>query len=142
MASGKKTAVLIAAGVLVVGVLVALMLHVFRGGGEVKIIPMAEALKRVESGEKVVLLDVRTPEEHATGHLPESLLLTLDVAGQFGARIGEIIPDRGATVFVYCRSGRRSQIAAEIMAGIGYTGVHNIGGMNDVPEGAKTNKHT
>ncbi len=136
MTSGKKAAVLVVAVVLVVGILVAAAFGFFTGSGKVRVIPMAEALKRVESGEKVILLDVRTPEEHAAGHLPESMLLELDATGQFRSRIRDVIPDKGATVFLYCRSGRRSQSAAEIMAGLGYTNVYNIGGMNDVPKGA------
>lgn len=122
-------ALFIAAGILVAGAYA-----VFFGGGEVTVIPMSEALGRIRGGEKVVLLDVRTPEEHASGHLPDSLLLTLDVAGGFGSRIGEVIPDKGATVFVYCRSGNRSMSAAGVMARMGYRNVCNIGGTNDVPE--------
>ncbi len=137
----RKTAVLLAAAlILAAGVFVAMMPGVFTGGEEtaaaVKVIPMTEALDRIGKGEKLVLLDVRTPEEHAAGSIPGSLLLPLDAADVFGPRAAALIPDKNATVFVYCRSGRRSQSAAEIMAQAGYRAVHNIGGMNDVPRKA------
>lgn len=130
----KKHVWLIAAAVLAAAVLVIAAYAVFIGGGEAKVIPMAEALARIQGGEKVVILDVRTPEELADGKLPGSVMLTLDVTGGFASKVQGLIPDKSATVFVYCRSGRRSQSAAEIMAGLGYSNVHNIGGVNDVPE--------
>ena len=138
MLSRKKRLLLAAALVLAVGVFVAIAFVVFTGRDEiaatVNVIPMAEALDRVGKGEKVVLLDVRTPAEHAAGNLPGSLLLPVDAADVFGPQVAALIPDKNATVFVYCRSGRRSQNAAEIMARMGYRAVYNIGGMNDVPE--------
>ncbi len=138
MFSSKKPLLLAAALVLAAGVFVATAFVVFTGREEiaatVNVIPMAEALDRVGKGEKVVLLDVRTPEEYAAGNLPGSLLLPVAAADVFGPQVATLIPDKNATVFVYCRSGRRSQNAAEIMARMGYRAVYNIGGMNDVPE--------
>ncbi len=136
MFSKKKVLLLVAALILAIGVVVAIQYGVFadpeEAAAEVKIIPMTEALDRIGKGEKVVLLDVRTPEEHAVGHLPGSLLLPVDTADVFGPQVENLIPDKNATVFVYCRSGRRSQNAAGIMARMGYRAVYNIGGMNDV----------
>ncbi len=134
----RKSAVLLAAAlILAAGALAASLLGIFtgreEGAAEVQVIPMTEALGRIGKGEKVVLLDVRTPEEHAAGNLPGSLLLPVDAADVFGPQVEKLIPDKNATVFVYCRSGRRSQNAAGIMARIGYRAVYNIGGMNDVP---------
>ncbi len=140
MFSRKKRLLLAAALVLAVDVFVAIAFVVFTGREEiaatVNVIPMAEALDRVGKGENVVLLDVRTPEEYAAGNLPGSLLLPVDAAEVFGPQVAALIPDKNATVFVYCRSGRRSQNAAEIMARMGYRAVYNIGGMNDVPKTA------
>ena len=137
MFSKKKVLLLVAALILAIGVVVAIQYGVFadpeEAAAEVKIIPMTEALDRIGKGEKVVLLDVRTPEEHAVGNLPGSLLLPVDTADVFGPQVENLIPDKNATVFVYCRSGRRSQNAAGIMARMGYRAVYNIGGMNDVP---------
>ncbi len=138
MFSKKNALLLIVALLLVMGALAALRFGAFTGreesAAEVRIIPMAEALGRIGKGEKVVLLDVRTPEEHAAGNLPGSLLLPVDTAEVFGPQVEKLIPEKNTTVFVYCRSGRRSQSAAEIMVKMGYRAVYNIGGMNDVPQ--------
>lgn len=57
-----------------------------------------------------LLLDVRTPEEYAAGHLPGALLIPHD---QLASRLSEI--DRDRPVLVYCRSGRRAGVAEKIL---------------------------
>lgn len=57
-----------------------------------------------------LLLDVRTPEEFAQGHLPGAVLIPHD---QLAARLDEI--DRDRWVLVYCRSGKRAGIAQDIL---------------------------
>jgi len=44
-----------------------------------------------------------------------------------------LLPDRSATIFIYCRSGRRSVTAANILLELGYTGIYNLGGIIDWP---------
>ena len=68
-----------------------------------------------------VLLDVRTPEEYAAGHVPGSRNIPLDRIS--GARL-----DKGAPLFVYCRSGARSGQACAILTRRGFEAV-NIGGI-------------
>ena len=68
-----------------------------------------------------VLLDVRTPEEYAAGHVPGSRNIPLD-------RIGGAQLDKSAPLFVYCRSGARSGQACAILTRRGYEAV-NIGGV-------------
>ena len=68
-----------------------------------------------------VLLDVRTPEEYAQGHGPGSRNIPLD-------RVGGAELDRGAPLFVYCRSGARSSQACAALRRRGYEAV-NIGGI-------------
>lgn len=71
------------------------------------------------------LLDVRTPEEYAQGHIAGAVLLPL--GGLDGTE--EALPDDRATpIFVYCRSGNRSAQAAGILADRGYTDVRNLDG--------------
>lgn len=71
------------------------------------------------------LLDVRTPEEYAQGHIANATLLPLAVLDG----TNEALPDdRTTPVFVYCRSGSRSAQAADILADQGYTDVRNLGG--------------
>jgi phage shock protein E len=69
----------------------------------------------------VVMLDVRTPEEYAAGHIPGVTLIPLD---QVGTRLSEIPKDK--TVVVTCRSGNRSAQAAELLRQKGYDDVHNM----------------
>ena len=90
-----------------------------------------EAKRRMESGEKYVLLDVRTPEEYAKWRIPGSLLIPIDKPEIFGPAVAKAIPDRDTAIFAFCRSGRRSHTAAEILMGIGYHDVYNLGGIID-----------
>ena len=80
---------------------------------------------RAQSGG--VLLDVRTREEYLQGHIPGSQ--NLDV--QEIQKAPELLPDKEAALFVYCRSGARSGQAAFILKKMGYTNVTNIGGIMD-----------
>jgi rhodanese-related sulfurtransferase len=71
------------------------------------------------------VLDVREPEEVAAGRIPGSANIPLS---QLPARVGEL--DRGTPIVAVCRSGRRSQAAAEALAGAGFTVANLAGGMN------------
>ncbi len=72
-----------------------------------------------------LLLDVRSPEEYAQGHIPGSVNLPL--AAIADAR--ERIPNKDTPLFVYCLSGARSRAAASALASMGFTGVVDMGGM-------------
>jgi phage shock protein E len=71
---------------------------------------------------KVLLLDVRTSEEFAAGHIPGAVLLPYD---EIAARFNEA--DKGRPIVVYCRSGHRSGIARTTLLGLGYTNVSDFG---------------
>ncbi|OHE63187.1 MAG: hypothetical protein A2Z99_16355 [Treponema sp. GWB1_62_6] len=75
----------------------------------------------------VLIVDVRTREEFDEGHIPDSLLFPYDLieasAKDFSALAGS--PDR--SIVVYCRSGRRSAIAAESLVKLGYANVADLG---------------
>lgn len=87
-----------------------------------------EAKQRLDADADIVLLDVRTQEEYDEKHIPGSILIPVDVLGKEAA---ERLKDRNATIFVYCRSGRRSAIAAETLSELGYTDVYDLGGINN-----------
>ncbi|MBQ9046104.1 MAG: rhodanese-like domain-containing protein [Oscillospiraceae bacterium] len=73
-----------------------------------------------------VLLDVRTPEEYAEGHIPGSVSIPL---AALPARYHELgAPD--TPLFVHCLSGGRSGQAVRFLQGAGFTRVKNIGGIN------------
>jgi len=86
------------------------------------------AYKQLQQEKNIILLDVRTLEEYNEKHIPGSLLIPVDVLKE---TVEELIKDKETKLFVYCRSGNRSTIAAEILVELGYTKVFNLGGIND-----------
>jgi len=95
------------------------------------LISPTEAKNLLAADAKIVLLDVRTPSEYAAGHIPRSKLLPYDEITAETA--GKAIPTKDATVIVYCRSGRRSAIAAAELKKLGYARVLDLGGINSWP---------
>lgn len=89
-------------------------------------ISVDEAAQMIQKGD-VVVLDVRTEEEYASGHIPGAMLLPLQ---QLQERINELKKDE--TYIVVCRSGNRSAQASELLAKEGFTNIYNMtGGMNE-----------
>lgn len=88
-----------------------------------------EAKARLDEGENVVLLDVRTRGEFDSGHIPGAVCLPNETIKE-----GLSLPyDREAEILIYCRSGRRSALAAEKLAKMGYENVADFGGILDWP---------
>jgi len=85
----------------------------------------ADAFAALVATPGVVVLDVRTPEEFAQGHLEGALNIDVS-APDFADRVGEL--DRAATYAVYCRSGNRSATALAEMAALGFTDAHHLAG--------------
>lgn len=90
-----------------------------------KITP-AEAKERLQSGENILLLDVRMPDEYARKHIPKSISMPLNTLPK---EVSNVIPNKASTIFVYCQSGARSKNAAQILLKLGYTDVYDIGGI-------------
>ena len=86
---------------------------------------LAKGLQEYEKTPGAVLLDVRTPEEYAGGHVAGSRNLPL----QMITRVEDEIPEKDTPVFVYCQSGGRSRRAAAFLEKVGYNRVKNIGGL-------------
>jgi phage shock protein E len=78
-----------------------------------------------------LLIDVRTPEEFQQGSLPRALNLPLDTVE---TQISSVAPDKKTPLYLYCRSGRRSGIAVEKLAQMGYTTLCNLGGFQEAGE--------
>ncbi len=92
-------------------------------------VSMEEGLKMMEASPDFILLDVRRQDEYDGGHIPGARLLSNESINEESA--AAILPDKEVTVYVYCRSGRRSKLASEKLAGYGYTGIIEIGGIQD-----------
>lgn len=92
------------------------------------VITAEEAKKIMDSGENCVILDVREEEEYAQGHIDGAILIPY---GEIEDRAEKELLDKNLTILVYCRSGRRSAIAAESLVRLGYTDVRDFGGILD-----------
>lgn len=90
----------------------------------------AQSFLSTASQTGVTIIDVRTPEEFAAGHLDGAVNMNVE-GPDFSAQIATL--DTSGTVAVYCRSGRRSVVAADQMAGAGFTSIVNLdGGLDDL----------
>jgi phage shock protein E len=74
-------------------------------------------------------IDVRTQEEFNAGHIKGSVLIPYEVIAD---HIAEVTQDKDAKIHVYCRSGRRSEIAMNTLKGLGFKNVINEGGYEDI----------
>ena len=89
-----------------------------------------EAKEIMDGGESHTILDVRDQEEFDEGHIPGAMLLPYT---EIESKAEKFLPDKNAQILVYCRSGRRSKIAAESLVALGYTNVKEFGGIIDWP---------
>lgn len=84
----------------------------------------AEELKKaVDSKEKCVILDVRTPGEFSRGKLKGSINISVE---EIQGRVVATLPDKKQKIYVYCLSGARSSVAVETMLALGYTNVFHM----------------
>ena len=92
-------------------------------------ISVEEAYEMMASQE-VVVVDVRTREEHESGHIENAVLVPNE---SIGSEMPEALPDKEATLLIYCRSGRLSKEAAQKLLSLGYQNVYDFGGVIDWP---------
>lgn len=85
-----------------------------------------DGVDQFQNTKNAVLLDVRTKEEYAQGHIPGSKNLPLQEIGNAEAQI----KDKNTPIFVYCLSGGRSGQARRQLLKMGYEHVTNIGGIS------------
>ena len=91
-------------------------------------ITQKEAKEIMDSGREYVLLDTREQYEFDEGHIAGAILIPYT---QIEEKAPDAIPDKDELILVYCRSGRRSKIAAQALATLGYTNVKEFGGIID-----------
>ena len=89
-----------------------------------------EAKEIMDSETGYVILDVRTEEEFAEGHIPGAILIP---DYEIESKAEQILTDKNQLILVYCRSGRRSKNASEALVSLGYTNIREFGGIIDWP---------
>ena len=89
-----------------------------------------EAKQIMDKEEGFIILDVRTQEEYDQGHLPGAVVISHE---EIAEKAEGALTDKDQLILVYCRSGRRSKIAAEALVELGYTNIKEFGGIIDWP---------
>ena len=89
-----------------------------------------EAKKIMDTQDGYVILDTRTEEEYETGHIPGAIVISHE---QIKEKAEQVLTDKDQLILVYCRSGRRSKLAAQDLVDLGYTNVKEFGVIIDWP---------
>ena len=100
------------------------------GKAEYHKITAAQAKDMMANTADYILLDVRTEEEYQENRLDGAILIP---DYEIGSRAENELPDKDVLILIYCRSGRRSALAAEELILSGYTNVYDFGGIIDWP---------
>ena len=112
--------------------LIALANAVYIAGGmpmSYKMVSMAEGLEIAKNNPDAIIVDVRRDDEYKAGHIPGAVLLTMEtITAETAAKV---LPDKNQMILIYCRSGRRSKIAAQNLLDFGYTNLIEFGGILD-----------
>ena len=95
-----------------------------------KQITPAEAKEIMDTQDGYIILDVRTQEEYDEAHIEGAILIPdYEVADNAES----VLKDKNQLILVYCRSGRRSKLAANELVKLGYTNIKEFGGIIDWP---------
>ena len=89
-----------------------------------------EAKAIMDSEDGYIILDARTQEEYDQGHIPGAVVISHE---EIAEKAEDVLRDKEQLILVYCRSGRRSKIAAEALVELGYTNIKEFGGIIDWP---------
>mgnify|MGYP004562056701 FL=1 len=112
--------------------LIALANAVYITGGApmtYKMVSMAEGLEIAKNNPDAIIVDVRHDDEYKAGHIPGAVLLTMEtITAETAAKV---LLDKNQMILIYCRSGRRSKIAAQNLLDLGYTNLIEFGGILD-----------
>ena len=122
--------------ILILIITCAAILYGCTSGGESKLensyeqITPAEAKEIMDTQDGYVILDVRTQEEFDEAHIDGAILIP---DYEIADKAESVLKDKDQLLLVYCRSGRRSKLAAEELVKLGYTDVKEFGGIIDWP---------
>ena len=89
-----------------------------------------EAKNIMDNETDYIILDVRTEEEFSEGHIDGAILIP---DYEIADKAEKILTDKDQLMLVYCRSGRRSKLAADSLVTMGYTNIKEFGGIIDWP---------
>jgi phage shock protein E len=81
-----------------------------------------KALAHLKSG--ALVIDVRTPSEFSSGHLPSAINLPLD---QIETALPRRVKDKSQMILLHCQSGMRSGVAKKKLNALGYSNAFNLG---------------
>ena len=95
-----------------------------------EMITAQQAKEIMDTQEGYVILDTRTEEEYEQGHIPGAIVISHE---EIKEKAESVLTDKDQLILVYCRSGRRSKLAAQDLADLGYTNVKEFGGIIDWP---------
>ena len=112
--------------------LIALANDIYDAGGApmtYKMVSMAEGLEIAKNNPDAIIVDVRHDDEYKAGHIPGAVLLTMEtITAETAAKV---LPDKNQMILIYCRSGRRSKMAAQTLLDLEYTNLIEFGGILD-----------
>ena len=93
---------------------------------ETKKIGVEQVKEMLDNKEEVVLVDVRSAEEFAKGHIEGAVNVPLQ---KLSYEVEDVIEDKEAMIILYCESGRRAMQAALILEELAYNNVYDMGGI-------------
>ena len=96
-----------------------------------KSIPQDEAAYMMKQNDGHIVVDVRTRKEYEAGHISGAICIPLQ---EIGSVPPAQLPDFNQIIFVYCRTGKRSKVAARKLVAMGYSRIYEIGGIVTWPE--------
>lgn len=94
------------------------------------IISPKEAKKMLSERNDIIIIDVRGESEYRQGHIKNSKLIPLEY---LKSNIINQVPNKSSTIFIYCKTGKKSKIGYEYLKELGYSNVYNMGGIMDWP---------
>ena len=87
-----------------------------------------EAKNLMDTEKNYIILDTRTQEEFAEGHIENAILIP---HYEISEKAETLLTDKNQLILVYCRSGNRSKQASQVLADLGYTNIKEFGGIID-----------
>lgn len=86
-----------------------------------------DAKKIMDEEKNIIILDVRTEDEYSSGHIENSILISVD---DIKSKAESILKEKDQKILIYCRTGNRSNVALKKLKEMGYTNLYDFGGIN------------